>query len=83
MTTSPQQGITVYTTTGNTYAVTSGASWNVNGIAPTGELAVSVFAPAGNEADPGLLASFGSVEAVYVSGTVAVTAQSAAPRGGL
>jgi hypothetical protein len=62
--------VTVYTTTGNTYTVANGSKINLNGIAPTGELAVTVF---GTDPDTPL-GSFGSVEAVYQTGEVVMTA---------
>lgn len=65
-------GIKVYTTTGNTYTMPRGDSVNVNGISPTGELAITVFAPGSDDEKP-WLASFGSVEAVYKDGTAVMT----------
>jgi hypothetical protein len=67
-------GITVYTTTGNTYAVASGASCKTDEISPTGELAVSVYGSPGATGVGPWLASFGSVEAVYQEGAVIMTA---------
>ena len=82
MTTSPQQGITVYTTTMNTYAVAGGV-YAETAAGPTGELTAEVFGAKDDTGNPVWLASFGNAEAVYVSGAVAMTAQSAAARGGL
>lgn len=72
-------GITVITTSGNTYQVAGGAKADADPVA-TGELFAEVFgAKPGDGGDAPWLASFGNVEAVYVSG--AVTTPSAKPSG--
>lgn len=70
MSTSPDQGITVYTTTGNTYQVAAGVEPDAT-IVATGELCVTVYGdkPA-DGSEPPWLGSFGNVEAVYKNGAV-------------
>ncbi|HEY1705509.1 MAG TPA: hypothetical protein VGG75_37970 [Trebonia sp.] len=67
--TTPAPGITVVTSTGNTYSVPSGLSFDGKETM-TGELAVTVFA---DPAQPPV-AAFGSVETVYQDGTVTLMA---------
>ena len=63
--------ITVYTTTQHTYVLANGTGVTLDGIAPTGELAVTVT---GADPDAEPLGRFGSVEAVYQSGEAVMTA---------
>jgi hypothetical protein len=62
--------VTVYTTTRNTYTIANGTKISLIVVAPTDELAVTVF---GTDPDTPL-GSFGSVEAVYQTGEVVMTA---------
>ena len=75
-------GVTVYTSTGNTYTVKNGADWGADPTM-TGELAVTVSGkPAGADQEKEL-ASFGSVEAVYLTGEVTIVSGPATPPRGL
>lgn len=71
--------IKVYVTSGNTYEVPNGVSINLNGIAPVGELAVSVYA---DEDKAQWRGTFGNVEAVWKDGEVVMTVQPQAPSAG-
>jgi hypothetical protein len=77
MTAPAQEGITVITTSGTTYQVPSGASFNRE-VTVTGELMADVFAAPAGAAEPAWLASFGNVEAVFQAGTV-VTVEDSEP----
>lgn len=82
MSTSPDPGITVYTTTGNTYTAPGGDKAET-AVTPTGELYAEVFGTAPDGGDAPWLGSFGSVEAVYKNGAVTAVPPTAASRGGL
>jgi hypothetical protein len=81
MATNPTPGITVYTTTGNTYAVPGAAVPPETGVTATGELTVLASAPADSNGSQPWLAEFGSVEAVW-AGDAVVQSSPAASRGG-
>lgn len=71
--------VTVYTTTGNNWALANGAAAETS-VAPTGELTADVFSAPGQSSGPSWLGSFGSVEAVYLN-SEAVLTPAAASRG--
>lgn len=72
--------VTVFTTTGNTWALANGAQAET-AVAPTGELTADIFsAPIQGSGPPVWLGSFGSVEAVYLN-SEAVLTPAAASRG--
>lgn len=71
--------VTVYTTTGNTWALAKGASAET-ALAPTGELTADVFSTPPGSSGPSWLGSFGSVEAVFIN-EEAVLIPAAASRG--
>jgi hypothetical protein len=71
----PESGIVVLTSTGSTYTVADGLSFSSEQNPTTGFLGVVVYGEKGPGPGGGVLAAFGSVEAVFRAGAVVASAR--------
>lgn len=70
-------GITVIDTDGTRYALAKGDHIDDLVVAPTSDLALSVYGPTPETGEPQWLGSFGDVQAVYANDECVVTADGA------